>query len=303
MKSSLKFATVIALALSFFVGSVFAYGQTDTLKSPTAKDSEQDFHIDKDGNVSMYQAKIFQIAGTTFYMRYYIGLAFIRILVKTSPETKVKRLFGDEVALNEIGVNDTVNVFGKIESGADNLSIVASSITDFSNQKELTGFTGVITAMGSTTDSFTMLTKNQGVITINIGTTTQIKKGSRIIPSDLVRVGDLVTDTAGTYDHKTKELFAQVVALYIDKKIYAERNFEGVLKTISADSPPTLTVNIEGKDYSVALSANTTILNKSKKPTSIKRYLVGDTVRFYGAIREAEEPIIDAQIVRNLSLQ
>jgi hypothetical protein len=87
-------------------------------------------------------------------------------------------------------------------------------------------------------------------------------------------------------------------------KTFNARNFEGKLKSVNNSGElPTLVVSTEGKDYRVFLKKPLIILNKAKNPVSIKRYLEGDTVRVYGAIREAEEPIIDAEVVRNVDLQ
>lgn len=290
----------LSLSLSA-AGNFPARVQAATYAAP-ADDSAPDFHIDKDGNISVHQAKVMQVAGTSFYTRYYVGLAFIRMLVKTDSNTKVYRRFGDEIDLNQIAVGDMLNIEGQIESGADSLSVVASKLTDFSNQKQISDFKGVIVGTGPVAGSFILFTKID-TVTIHTSTTTQIKKGSRIIPPALVQNGDMVVNTAGTYDHATKILDANVVVIYIDKNIFLPRNFEGVLKTVSPNNASALTITTEGKDYSVMLSGNTAVLNKRRKPVSIKRYLEGDTVRIYGAIREAEEPIIDAEILRNTSLQ
>ncbi len=301
MKPKTTLSLALALTLSVSIAAVSSYAHAATYSVP-ADDSTQDLHIDKDGNISVRQVKVIQIAGTSFYVRYYVGLAFLRILLKTDTNTKTFRRFGDEIALDQIAAGDTLNIEGKIESGADSLSVISSKITDFSNQKEITSFKGTIAGMGSTTESFILRTRNDE-LTIQTGSATQIRKGSRTINPDLVRNGDTVTDVVGTYDHTTKTIDANVVVIYIDKNIFVPRNFEGALKSISSENPPTLNVNTENKDYKVVLTGNTPILNKARKSISIKRYLEGDTIRIYGAIREAEEPIIDAQIVRNISLQ
>ena len=93
-----------------------------------------------------------------------------------------------------------------------------------------------------------------------------------------------------------------MVVVYIDPTIFLPRNFQGILQAVSGDNPPVLTVNTEGKNYSVMLTSSTQILNNARNSVSLKRYLVGDTVRLYGAIRQAEDPIIDAQIVRDIDL-
>ncbi|MES2087905.1 MAG: hypothetical protein V4467_02840 [Patescibacteria group bacterium] len=293
-------STVISLAL---LGNISGVVQTAfAATTNTVANSSQELHIDKDGNIRASQVTVMQIAGTSIYVRYYIGLAFLRILIKTDKTTKIFRRFGDEIPLGQVNVGDMLNVEGKIESGADSLSIITSKIINFSNQKEVTNFQGIVAGTGSTTGSFILNTQT-GPITIQTNPTTQIKKGSRIISTDLVKNGDSVTDVTGTFDHATKTIAADVVVVYIDKNIFLPRNFEGTLTAIASSNPTTLAMKIEGKNYTVALNSNTNILNKARGSVSIKRYLEGDTVRIYGAIREAEDPIIDAQIVRNTSLQ
>ena len=302
-----KTLTYIALC-SLVIAGVFAMTQGKTLAAiqlitsytPPATDSVQDFHIDKDGYVNLQQAKVYQISGTSFYARYYIGLAFVRVLIKTSPTTKVYRRFGDEIPLVQIGAGDVLNVSGKIETGADSLSLVADKIIDFSNQQEISDFKGTIVANGSIDGSFLMNTKTTGNIVITTGTTTQIRKGSRIIDSAHIHIGDQITDTTGTFDHSSNTLAANVIVVYIDMKQFTPKNFQGTLKAVL--NPQTLTFTTGGKDYNVVLSGATQILNNKKNPALLQRFVVGDTIRIYGAIQESDDPIINAEIVRNIDL-
>lgn len=303
MKPAKKFVTAITIVLAFSIAFTASRVQSQATYAAPQNDALQDFHIDKDGNISVHQAKIMQVSGTSFYARYYVGLAFIRILIKTDKNTEIRRRFGDQILINQIEIGDIVNLEGKIENGADSLSVVASKLVNFSNQKAISSFKGTITGRGTLEKSFTLMTDNQGQIQINTGTTTQIRKGNRIITPELVRNGDRVIDTVGTFDHASKNLEANVVVIYTDMGVYQPRNFEGTLKTISLGSPTTITLNTEGKDYTITISDKTEILNKARKAVSIKRYLEGDTIRVYGAIRESEEPIIDIELVRNVSLQ
>jgi len=297
-----RLKTVGLCAVILLCGMAIAVNAQGTPSSAANNGSLQDFHIDKDGNIQISQSKVMQVSGTTFYVRYYVGLAYIRLLVKTTPGTKVYRRYGDEIAMNRIVAGDTINIEGKIENGADSLSLIADKLTDFSDQTEITGFRGNIASVDPSGQSIILSAINQGQITVALSSTTQIKKGSRIITADLIHPGDRITDTVGTFDHGTQTLSATVIVIYTNMKIYAERNFQGTLKAISGGSPQTLTVTTEGKDYSVVLPANTAILNNKRKNVSLQRFVVGDTVRVYGNIREAEDPIIDAQIVRNISL-
>lgn len=307
-KSQVKLLNVLIIAILAFspiLGAKInsATAETQPKIDPNADESAQDFHIDRYGKVQIKQAKVMQIAGTTFYVRYYVGTAFLRILVKTNDTTKTFRRYGDEISLSQINAGDTIDIDGTIETGSDTLSVVATKLVNFSNQQAVSSFSGTVVGTGSNYGSLVLRTKN-GNITINTGTTTQIKKGTRIITTDLVKNGDQVTDASGTFDYATKTLDAKVVSIYVDMKTFKSRNFEGTLKSISTNNgQTTFLFNTENRDYQVILTGSTVILNKSKNPVSLKRYLEGDTIRIYGAIRESENPIIDAEVVRNISLQ
>jgi hypothetical protein len=60
--------------------------------------------------------------------------------------------------------------------------------------------------------------------------------------------------------------------------------------------------NWAGQIYTVYLNNNSSVLNKEKKATTLSRFEEGDKVRLYGAIREADELLIDAEVIRNMDL-
>ena len=84
--------------------------------------------------------------------------------------------------------------------------------------------------------------------------------------------------------------------------MFAPRNFEGTLKSISGTTlPATLVVTVSGTDYTVYLAKTTVVLKKNRSAATLGRFVVDDTVRFYGAIRQANFTEIDAEIVRDLN--
>ena len=265
-------------------------------------DLSQDFHISKDGTTTIGQVKVMQVAGTTLYVRYNIGLAFIRIVVKTDAQTKVFRRYGDEIRLNQIVQGDTLSVEGTIETGSDSLSLMARKLVNITNQKEIQGFKGTLSGIASTSENFILTTSNGENITHITSSSTQIRKGTRILSPAVLQIGDRILDASGTYDRATKRLDSTVVLIYTDMTKYKERNFEGTFKSASTGIPQTITFGTEGVDYTVVLPGKADILTKNRKPVSIQRFVAGDTIRIFGKIREVDEPIIDAEVVRNLSL-
>lgn len=90
--------------------------------------------------------------------------------------------------------------------------------------------------------------------------------------------------------------------MYQDKSIFVERNFQGTLKSVSTVVlPATLVVTVGATDYTVYLADSSSVLRNNRKPTTLSRFVVGDTVRFYGAIRETNFEEIDAEVVRDLN--
>ncbi|MSR79031.1 MAG: hypothetical protein EXS59_02700 [Candidatus Taylorbacteria bacterium] len=293
---------ILLLAVAFSLITSFSAVNAQAIYSAPTSETVQDFHIDSDGYAKISQAKVFQVAGTSYFVRYYFGLAFIRLLVKTTDSTKVYRRYGDEITFSQIKEGDIINIEGKIEGGSDSLNVVATKLTNFSNEKQITGFKGIISGTGSTAGSLMLTTENQGIITV-LTSNAQIRKGTRIIGTDLIRNGNRVTDATGTFDHATKTLDASVVVIYADMSVYKERNFNGIFKSLNAGNPQTINfVTTDGKSYTLNLNSNITIMRKNKNTASLKRFVEGDTIRIFGKIREVEEPIIDTEVIRNLNL-
>ena len=66
--------------------------------------------------------------------------------------------------------------------------------------------------------------------------------------------------------------------------------------------PTAIRVLIGKTSFWVNLGDKAIVLRKNRSKALLSRFIVGDRVRLYGAIREVDEAIIDAEIVRNLNL-
>lgn len=120
--------------------------------------------------------------------------------------------------------------------------------------------------------------------------------------------GDTVVLADGVYDYSRNTLSASDIVVFQSKENFQPRNFEGKLKSIDGTSAPTiLVVTIAGEDYTVMISSSTKVLKKNRSLVKLARFVVGDTVRFYGAIKENDKILYDklivpAEVVRNTSL-
>ena len=115
-----------------------------------------------------------------------------------------------------------------------------------------------------------------------------------------ITAGDKILSVAGLYDYPSNTLTASNVEVFQSKTIFKPRNFEGTLKSISGTTlPVSLVVTVGSTDYTIYLNEKASVLKNNKKPTTLTRFVVGDTVRAYGSIRETNLTEIDAEIVRD----
>ncbi|MFA5889297.1 MAG: hypothetical protein WCW47_03210 [Candidatus Paceibacterota bacterium] len=265
--------------------------------------ADSEVSITKNGNTTISSVKVMQIFGTTFAARLYWGEAYIRLSVKTDSKTKFFRGTGEATILKEIAEGDILDIAGILEPGSSALTVIASTVKNSSVQKKQTTFSGKVVSVDLSGRKFVLNAKNVGTITVSIATTTQFIKGNRTLDLEHVKAGDTITKTSGDYNLTTKTLVAESVTTHVNLNDYKPKNYEGKLQEVIGITVPTsIKVSINGVSYVVNISNKTSVLNKNRNLVSLSRFVVGDTIRIYGAIQEVDNPIINADIVRNTSL-
>lgn len=260
-----------------------------------------EIHFSADGNFVAKNILVYQKAGTNLFCRGTWGTTFIRFVVITSPSTAITKKYGEQATVGDINEKDVIDVEGKLATGGDSIVINASSIRNASLEKDAKTLTGKIVSVDVGAQSIVVNDKTYGKTTVLLGGAV-ITKGVRSIALAEVKSGDIVGAAQGVYDYSTKTLAATVLGIYQDPALFKPRNFEGVLKSISGTQlPATFVVAVGGTDYTVYVGNTGSVLNKSKKAASLSRFVVGDTVRFYGAIREAAITEVDAEVIRDLN--
>ena len=259
-------------------------------------------NINSNGDAVILGSKVMQLAGGTLFSRMYWGDSYVRLTIRTNSSTKFYRATGEATTLSEIAEGNVLDVSGSINSGSDVLTITATSIKNESVQKKQNVFSGKVTSIDPS-GSFTLNTASYGDVTVKTDSNTQFIKGSRSLDFNHLLVGDTITKASGDYDIPTKTLQATSIVTFVVPDYYKPKNFQGILQTVTGVTPPTsITVLIDGKSYTVNITSSTSILNAVRNTVLLSRFVSGDTVRIYGAIREVDDPIIDAQILRNISL-
>jgi hypothetical protein len=298
------------IAVLFFFGVLFgstasanAFVEPLYTLTDKPKDVVIEMQINKDGLVDVHGAKIVQILGTTLQTRIIFGDTFLRMIVKMNSKSKLVRKYGEIMPFSDLKVGDYIDVMGGIETSGDTFAITASTTRNLLDYTQKNEFFGSFMSFSTSSDSFYLNTASQGVVTVVIGTTTQLLKGTRLMSPYYLRPGDFITSVTGIYNFKNKNLISDIIKVPIDMTQFKPRNFEGVIDQMTSTVlPTTFIATIEGKRFELVLSDKTSVLNNKRQSTSLKRFVVGDKIRVYGGLRETDTPIVDVEVVRNISL-
>lgn len=289
------------LLVSIAVGAValLAFGATAAFAA-----SPSDIHIKPDGTFSATNVIVYQKAGTSnFFSRVTWGDAYVRVTVLAGKDTVITKAHGEPATVGDIREKDVLDVEGKLSAGEGALTISAARIRDTSLQVESKTLSGTVVSVNAKDSSIILSNQMFGATTtVLLSTSTTIQKGVRTIGLGDVSAGDKILSASGSYDYPKNAFTAGSVEVYQDKNMFTPRNFQGTLKSISSTAlPATLTVEVGGADYTVYAAAGSSILNNRRQPATLSRFVVGDTVRFWGGIRQTDFGEIDAEIVRDLN--
>src|SRR3989338_965241 len=266
--------------------------------------SPSDIHIKPDGTFSATNVVVYQKAGTSnFFSRVTWGDAYVRVTDLANKDTMITKAHGETATVGDIREKDVLDVEGRLSSGEGALIINAASIRDTSLQVESKTLSGTVVGVNPEQSSFILSNQMFGATTtVILSSSVPIQKGARAISLSDISSGDKILSVSGSYDYPKNAFSATSMEVYQDKTMFTARNFQGTLKSISGTIlPATLTVEVGDTNYTVSVAADSSVLRNNRKPTTLSRFVVGDTVRFYGAIRETNFEEIDADIVRDLN--
>ncbi|MBI2048645.1 MAG: hypothetical protein HYT30_01835 [Parcubacteria group bacterium] len=284
-------ALITGLFLVVFGASSAAYA------APT------ELHIRPDGTMIANNIIIKQKSGGNLFARMVWGeSSYARLVVVTQSTTVIKKAYGELATVADLQEGDTIDVEGKLLGADGSISIQATAIRDHSLLKEGKNISGNVKSINSGQSSFVLPNKGFGDTVVTVSPTTTIQKGARTILFADVAVGDKILAAQGTYNYTNNTLAATRLEVHQDAAMFTARNFQGTLKSIaSAVLPTTMVITVGTTDYTVYLNEKAAVLNTAKAPTSLSRFVLGDTVRFYGAIRKTNFSEIDAEVVRDIN--
>ncbi|HRH31519.1 MAG TPA: DUF5666 domain-containing protein [Candidatus Paceibacterota bacterium] len=304
------FIGILALALA--VGGVsIARADNDREKENRGNDSHQnerearlvgsslEVHITDSGKVLVRGAKVASVSGSTITATTTWGSVAMNWTVTTDSNTKLLRRYGGSSAMTEIAVGDFISFQGNLVTGtASPMTVLAKTIKDWSVQKKNATFEGTVSSISGTT--FVLATKKDGNITVSTVAGTQyMKNGSTGAFADIAVNGKVAV--TGLYNNLTHTLEASKVSVKTTVVQPQAMTKEGKLVSIAGTTAPTSFVIKSGDtNYTVRVSASTSILKNNWLTASLANFVVDNTVRVYGVVNA--DNTIDATVVRNTNL-
>lgn len=267
-----------------------------------AADIVSELHINPNGTFSAKNLVVTQKSGNNLFARATWGQAFVRTTLLLSGSTTVTKMHGEQAGVADIKEGDRIDVEGTLSSGAEGLIIAVRSVRDTTLLRDEKTLSGTISRTDGTALTFVLKNKPFGTTTVSVPASLEIKKGARIIQFADLTVGDKVLSATGSYDYTSNILSATALEIYQDPAVFKSRNFEGALESVAATTlPTTLLVRVGSTTYTVYVHSGASLLSKAKSPTTLSRFVVGDRVRFFGAVRKTNLLEIDAEVVRDMN--
>lgn len=265
-----------------------------------------EIHIKQDATALVRSALVMQVVGNTYYVSVEWAQVPVRFTLRTNDATKVTKRYGGTAAVADLKLGDYVDIEGDFFVGSDFLGVTAKHIKDWSLQEESGSYSGTITEVSA--EALTLKTSENPTMVVRMGASGTITKGAVALPFGRLQKGDKVLRAAGVYDYSRNILTANEIVVLQSQKEFLPRNYEGILKEKRGDTvPATLIVVVGSTEYAVHLAPLTFVAKKNRKPAELARFVAGDKVRFYGALRETEKTlqdafVVDAEVVRNMNL-
>lgn len=280
---------LVALAVLTFACTPTAYAASELSILPS-------------GELSVKRLTVLQLAGKNLFARANWGTAFIRVTVLVNDSTKITKSHGDPGVLSDLKVGDVLDVDGTLSSSAESIIVGATAIRNTSADVAQKSVSGKIISVNGSALTMVVSDSTLGQVTVAVPASVPITKGARSIEFSDIGAGDRVVSASGMYDYQSNTFTANTLEIYQDSTVFLPRNFQGTLKSISGKAlPVSMVVTVDGVDYTVYFDQKATVLKKDKSAATLARFVAGDTVRFWGAIRKTNLTEVDGEIVRDLN--
>ncbi len=272
--------------------------RSEHAREARAHDSTLEVHFFDNGKVLVRGAKVTAVSGNTVNAVTAWDAVSLSWGVNVLPDTEINRRFGGRSSVSEISVGDFISFQGALlYTSAFPIMVNAKVIKNWSVQKKNASFNGKVKSVDSVNSKF-VLSSERAEITVMVSTTTLFKKGDGTGVFSDVAVGGRVL-AKGLYNSQLMQLSADEVKIYSPEAI--PTTVEGIIKSIAGTTlPASMVVTSDGKDYTVNIATDTSVLNKRWLRATLASFAPGNKVRVYGTVNAGL--IVDATVIRNVSL-
>lgn len=278
------------------LGAMVSAVLAETPDTPASVGSLAEVHINPGGRVLVRGANVTAINGATISAVVTWGSAVMNWTVKTDGHTSFYGVNKPSFALADISAGDVISFQGGLDQSSSQFTVNAKHLRDWSTRN--VHYTGTVSSIEASSTSFMLLTPGRGTVKVVVTEATVIKKNQSTTTFAAIALNDRL-DVAGRLNKQNGVLFANHIR--IANPLGVKTIFEGKLKSLAASTTPTTAVvTIGGNDYTVNISATTSVLNFKWANVSIGSFHVGDRIRIYGA---ADTTTIDATVIRDVSLK
>ena len=290
------------MAVSIFAVALTASAQT-TASTPQSVGSTLEVHIYNNGTALVRGAKVSGVSGNAISATTTFGSYSINWTVGTSSSTNIIKRYGGATVISNIQNGDFISFSGVLNTVASQATVDATSVRDWSLQTTNSTFSGTVSSINATANSFVLATPSKGNITVNIISSTQFTKDGTTVTISNLNVGDKILQVSGLYDNLSQTLQASTVKVYVNQGLLNERTFQGTLQSVAGTTAPTtLTVTIGSTNFTINVPVGISILNKNWLQSSLVNFKAGNTIRIYGAVEVNNNTTIDASVVRDTNI-
>ena len=310
MNKIAKAGVVLGVAGALLTGLVTAVsaqtvnGSADTAGTARAVGSTIELHINNNGTVLIRGIKVDSVSGSAINGTVAWGSYSLPVVINTTSATKVIRRFGASTPITQISSGDYVSVEGSLDQTQSALTVNGSFVKDWSIQDKSATFSGTVSSVDASSNSFVLASRQRGNITVDVTASTTIMKGNQTATFADIAQGATISEVSGTWDTVSNTLTASKVRIYVNEALLNKRIFVGTIQTISGTTAPTtLTVQVGQTAYTVNVAANTTLITSKWNATTLSGMATGNTVRIYGSVDPSNTGTINALVVRDVSLK
>lgn len=173
--------------------------------------------VTTNGFVRVAGATITAVTGNMINATTVFGSNILNWIINIDSDTKIAADGAINASTTALAVGDKIHFTGKLATtSGPALIVTAKAVYDATGKQEVTTIHGIVSAVSSSTNSFTLVTKKGAVVTVNTASTTTFKLNGDTGSFGSIAVGSTVR-AKGTVSSNGSVLSATHVAVTVEQ--------------------------------------------------------------------------------------